>query len=190
MTKRVLAPAPTFAIALVALATASTAQAQQQACIAAADLGDSVLYAMPIAYDAVSTSCAKQLKRDGFMATGGDAFIEKFRAKQDSAWPGAFRLLKSLMAKEAAGEAGSGADMTAMIAALPEESLRPFVDGIVGQKLAEEIKPDSCGKIERGMELLSPLPVENVAGLMAFIFEIAEVKEPAICGAASAGKAK
>lgn len=186
MTKRVLAPA----LAVVALATATTVQAQQQTCIAAADLGDSVLYAMPIAYDSVGTTCAKQLKRDGFMATGGDAFIEKFRAKQDSAWPGAFRLLKSFMATEASGEAGSDADMTAMIAALPEESLRPFIDGIVGQKLAAEIKPESCAKIERGMELLSPLPAENVAGLVAFILEIAEVKEPAICGATSTGKAK
>ncbi|MFN4019189.1 MAG: hypothetical protein ACK4IC_01580 [Erythrobacter sp.] len=186
MIKRVLAPA----LAVVALATATTAQAQQQTCIAAADLGDSVLYAMPIAYDAVGTTCAKQLKRDGFMATGGDAFIEKFRAKQDSAWPGAFRLLKSFMATEAAGETGSDAELNAMIAALPEESLRPFVDGIVGQKLAAEIKPGSCTKIERGMELLSPLPAENVAALVAFILEIAEVKEPAICGAASTGKAK
>ncbi len=186
MTKRVLAPA----LAFVALATATTAQAQQQTCVAAADLGDTVLYAMPIAYDAVSTACASQLGRDGFMAKGGDAFIEKFRARQNSAWPGAFRLLKTFMAKDAAGEAKSGTDMTAMIAALPEESLRPFVDGLVGQMIAGEIKPDSCGKIERGMELLSPLPVENVAGLMTFIAEVADLKEPAICGAAPARKSK
>ncbi len=186
MTKRVVAPA----LAFVALATATTAQAQQQTCVAAADLGDSVLYAMPIAYDAVSTACASQLQRDGFMAKGGDAFIAKFRTRQDSAWPGAFRMIKTFMAKDSATEGGSGADMTAMIAALPEEALRPFVDGLVGQMIAGEIKPDSCGRIERGMELLSPLPVDNVAGLMTFIFEVAEVKEPAICGAAPAGKAK
>lgn len=186
MTKRVIAPA----LAVLALATATTAQAQQQTCVAAADFGDTMLYAMPIAYDAVSTTCAAHLKRDGFMAKGGDAFIAKFRDRQDSAWPGAFRLLKTFMAKQSGDKAGSGADISAMIAALPEQSLRPFVDGLVGQMLAEEIKPASCGKIERGLELLSPLPVENVAGLMAFIAEIAEIKEPAICGVTPSAKAK
>jgi hypothetical protein len=184
MTKRVIAPA----LAVLALATATTAQAQQQACVAPADLGDTVLYAMPLAYDAVSTACKRELKADGFMARDGDTFIAKFRDQQNKAWPGAFRLLKTFMAKDAGAAAGSGADMSAMIAALPEESLRPFVDGLVGQMIAGEIKPDSCGKIERGMELISPLPVENVAGLMTFIMELAEIKEPAICGAAPAAK--
>ena len=184
MTKRAFASA----LALVALATAHTAQAQQQTCVAAADLGDTVLYAMPIAYDAVSTTCARQLKADGFMARGGGKFIDNFRARQDSAWPGAFRLLKTFMAQNNAEKGGTDTDMTAMIAALPEESLRPFVDGLVGQMIAKEIKPDSCGKIERGLELLSPLPVDNVAGLMSFIAELADLKNPSICPADAAGR--
>jgi hypothetical protein len=77
-----------------------------------------------------------------------------------------------------------------MIAALPEESLRPFVDGLVGQMIAGEIKPDSCGKIERGLELLAPLPPENVAGLFAFIAELTELKNPPICGANPPAAAK
>lgn len=179
MKTRVVAPG----LAVLALATATTAQAQAQTCVQAADLSDTVLYAMPIAYDAVSTTCAKQLKRDGFIARNGDTFIEKLRARQNTAWPGAFRLLKTFMAKDAGGEAKSGTDMTAMIAALPEESLRPFVDGMVGQMIAGEIKPDSCGKIERGMELLSPLPPENIGGLLAFVLELSDMKSPALCPA-------
>ena len=70
-----------------------------------------------------------------------------------------------------------------MIAALPESSLRPFVDGLVGQMIAGEIKPDSCDKIERGMELLSPLPPENIAGLLAFVAELSDIKNPEICPA-------
>lgn len=186
MTKRIFAPA----LALAALATATTAQAQQQACVNAADLGDAVLYAMPIAYDAVGTSCARQLKSDGFIARDGSRFVERFRAKQDKAWPGAFRLIKSFMANEGAEAGGSNGDMAAMIAALPEESLRPFVDGLVGQMIAEEIKPDSCGKIERGMELLAPLPADNLAGLFAFVAELADLKNPSICGANPPAAAK
>jgi len=56
--------------------------------------------------------------------------------------------------------------------------------------IAKEIKPDSCGKIERGLELLSPLPVDNVAGLMTFIAELADLKNPPVCSTVSATTAK
>ena len=182
MTPRLIAPM----LALTALATAQTASAQQQACVEAADLGDAVVYAMPIAYDAVRTACANRLARDGFIATRGDAFITDFRARQDSAWPGAFRLLKIFMANDAKDSAASDKEMLALISALPEDALRPFVDGLVGQMIVGEIKGDSCAKIERGVELISPLPTDNVGGLFAFVAEMADLKNPPVCAATSA----
>lgn len=183
---RMIAPA----LALAALATAQAAQAQQPMCVAAADLSDAAAYAMPIAFDAAQSACANRLPRDGFVATKGEAFIAKFRAGQDKTWPGAFRLIKTFMADETSQAEGPGDEFKAMIAALPDEALRPFVDGIVGQMIAGEIKGDSCTKIERGLELISPLPTENVGGLVAFIAELADLKNPAICGSALAVMAK
>lgn len=181
MINRIIAPA----FALAALASAQAAQAQQQPCVAAADLSDAVVYTMPIAFDAARNACANRLTREGFMANGGEQFIADFRSRQNASWPGAFRLLKVFMADESRAGAAD-MDMTAMIAALPEDSLRPFVDGMVGQMIAQEIKGDSCAKIERGLELISPLPTDNVGGLFAFIAEVAEMKSPTICGAAPA----
>lgn len=178
MNSRIFAPA----LALAALATAQTAQAQQPACVPSADLGDAAVYAMPIAFDAVQTACANRFTRDGFMATGGEAFITEFRVRQDKAWPGAFRLIKTFMAGEDGAEASFDENFGAMLASLPEEALRPFVDGLVGQMIATEIKGDSCAKIERGLELIAPLPTDNVAGLLAFIAEMADLKNPPICG--------
>ncbi|HSJ78876.1 MAG TPA: hypothetical protein VK913_09110 [Erythrobacter sp.] len=180
MNLRLIAPT----LALAALASAQTAQAQQQACVAAADLGDAVVYAMPIAFDAARTACANRLTNNGFMATGGEDFIATFRGGQDKAWPGAFRLLKTFMADDANAVGGANADMGAMLTALPEDALRPFVDGLVGQMIAGEIKGESCSKIERGLALIAPLPPENVGGLFAFIAEIADLKSPPICGSA------
>lgn len=176
MTTRIIAPV----LALAALATAHTAQAQQQTCVAAADLGDAVIYSMPIAFDAAQNACANRWSRDGFAAREGEAFITNFRTGQDKAWPGAFRLLKTFMADKADG--GDDDNINAMIGALPEDALRPFVDGLVGQMIAKEIKGDSCNTIERGLELISPLPTDNVGGLFAFIAEIADLKNPPICG--------
>ena len=186
MTSRWIAPA----LGLIALGTAQTAAAQQQTCVRAADLGDAVVYAMPIAYDAMRNACANRLARDGFIATKGDAFVGNFRTRQNAAWPGAFRLLKVFMASDTAGATGSGSDMVAMISSLPEESLRPFVDGLIGQMIAGEIKGDDCGKIERGVELISPLPTDNVGGLFAFIAEMADLKNPEICPTAAEAKTK
>lgn len=176
MNTRFLAPA----LALAAMTTAQAAQAQNQACVASEDLGDAVVYAMPIAFDAAQNACANRLSKTGFMATQGEAAIAPFRAGQDQAWPGAFRMLKTFMESKG-GDTDPG--MTAMIASLPAESLRPFVDGLAGQMIAEQIKGDSCAKIERGLALIAPLPTDNVGGLVAFIAELADLKDPPICGA-------
>ena len=170
-------------LAIAALAQASAAQAQQP-CVPPADLGDTIIYALPIAYDAARTSCAKQFARDGFVMRGGDKFIAGFRARQNAAWPGAMRTVQALINAQQAEGKGGDVDLAALAKSLPPEALRPLVDGFMGQMIAGEIKPEACGKIERAMELLSPLPVDNVAGLMGFMLEIADVKEPSICPAA------
>ncbi|MFN3988801.1 MAG: hypothetical protein ACK4IS_00935 [Erythrobacter sp.] len=174
-------------LALAALAQASAAQAQQ-ACVPPADLGDTIIYTLPIAYDAARTSCAKEFARDGFVARSGEKFIAGFRARQNAAWPGAMRTLQAFLAGQQNGGKGSDLDMAALVKSLPPEALRPLVDGLMGQMIADEIKPETCGKIERGLELMSPLPVDNVAGLMGFMLELADLKEPSICPADLAKK--
>ncbi len=171
-------------LALAALASAQTAQAQEQeqGCVEPADLSDAVVYAMPIAFDAARTACANRLTRGSFMATEGDNYIAQFRSQQDKAWPGAFRMIKTFMADENKGGAdASSADIGTMIASMPEGALRPFLDALIGQMIAEEIKPDSCAKIERGLELISPLPTNNVGALVAFIIEVSDIKNPPVC---------
>lgn len=179
MIRRFIAPALGFA----ALTSSQAAMAQQQACVAPTDLSDAVVYAMPIAYDAARNACANRLSRDGFMAMNGDAYIAPFRDGQSKAWAGAFRFLKTFMDKDGGGQGAVGGDMGAMLASMPEEALRPFVDALVGQMIAAEIKGDTCGKIERGMELLSPLPRENMGGLIAFLAEMTDMKNPPVCAA-------
>lgn len=183
MTRRIFPPLA----ALAALASAQAAQAQQQACVAAGDLADAVTYAMPLAYDAVRTTCTNRLARGGFIATRGDAYMDQFRSRQNSAWPGAFRVLKSFMAGEDKGDgAAGGTDITRLVAGMPESTIRPFVDGLIGQMIAEEIKPADCGKIERGLEVVSPMPAENVGPLVGFLFEVSGMKNPEVCSAAAA----
>jgi hypothetical protein len=165
---------------LAALGSAEVAQAQQPVCVQPADLNDAIIYAVPLAYDAAMRSCASSYATDSFMRTGAPTFVEEFRALQDDTWPGAMRFMQTFMTADA--EDSGDAAITAMIASLPEENLRPFVDGIVVEMLGSEIKGDSCDPIAEGMELLSPLPAENVGGLVALIADLAKVDNPPICG--------
>ncbi|MEM9310892.1 MAG: hypothetical protein AAGA34_05535 [Pseudomonadota bacterium] len=169
---------PTLAVA--ALASAQAAQAQQ-ACVAPEDAADAVIYAMPMAYDATLKACDKELSADSFLQSAdGENFIEPYRGQQDERWDGTFRFLKVFISAQAEdGDDGIGE----MISAMPEESLRPFVDGIMGQLLADQIKPDTCNKIDRGVELMSPLPAENLSGLVAFIVELVDLDNPPVCRA-------
>lgn len=168
------------ALAFNALGSAQAAQAQQ-ACVAPEDAADAVVYAMPAAYDATLKRCKSEFSKESFLTSAdGSNFAEQFRTQQDERWAGTFRFLKVFISAQSEGEGDNG--MGEMIAAMDEEALRPFVDGILGQMIGEQIKTDTCGKIDEGAQLLSPLPAENVGGLVAFILGLIDLDNPPICG--------
>jgi len=173
--KNIRAKSAAFGLALAALAQPQVALAQQ--CIEQRDVTEGVIYAMPLIVDGFRAKCGTELAADGFLATEGDAFLAPFRARQNAAWPAALRLFNQF------GSSGKGADdgTAAMISQLPESALRPFLDALIQQMIATEIKVDDCGKIERGIALLAPLPPENIGGLASFLFDVAKVQNPTIC---------
>jgi hypothetical protein len=167
----------TFATALALAAIAQPQVALAQQCVEQADVRDGVIYAMPLLVDGFRAKCGAQLAADGFFAVEGESFAAPFRARQNETWPGALRLFNQF---GAAGKSGDSAT-AAMIGQLPESALRPFLDALIQQMVATEIKTEDCGKIERGVSLLAPLPPENIGGLASFLFEMAKVDNPTVC---------
>lgn len=172
--KHVFAKTCAAGLTLCALAQPQMAMAQQ--CVDQDDFSDMVQYAMPLVADAFVVKCESQLSPDGFFATRGDEFLAPFRANQDDHWPATLRVLKVFGSKDS-----EDAGPMAMIESLPEEALRPFVDAIVGTMIAAELKVKDCGKIERGVALMAPLPPENVGDLFSFLVDMAGVKNPSVC---------
>ena len=170
-------------LAFAALASSQAASAQE-ACVAPEDLSDTITYAVPILYEAMKTPCGTEFAANPFMSVEGEAFVERFRVQQDAAWPGTLRLLRVFMTQQS-GE-GEQDQMIEMVASLPDEALRPIVDMIVAQmvneRLASEIQPTTCADVAEVMELLAPLPPENISNLATFIARQAELDEPSICG--------
>ncbi len=164
--KHLITKSGAAALALCALTQSQMAMAQS--CISEEDLSSAVRYSMPAIVSAVSGECSAELPADGFFATQSNAFLAPYVAQQDANWPGTLRVIKSF------GSNDESPIDTAMFDALPESALRPFVDAIITTMLAKEIKPDQCGKIERGMELIAPLPPENIGGLIGFVVSMVE----------------
>ena len=166
-------------LCLAALSQHEVAVAQKNAtCVERADLADGVTYAIPMLMKAVRSKCGTTLSDSGFMATKGDAFVKPFADRQSAIWPGALRLLMTF-----AGSDKEAKEVSGMFRDLPPETVRPLFDAIIEQKVAKDIKLADCARIERGVELLAPLPVENIGGLVTFLVEMAKVKNPELCPA-------
>jgi hypothetical protein len=169
------------ALAVTALASAQGAAAQQ-ACVQAEDLSDTITYAMPAVFGAVQAPCSAIFAENEFMTNEAGAFVDQFRSIGDAAWPGTLRLLKVFMTS---GE-NAGDGMAEAVAQMPDDALRPLVDVILTQmveeRLTTDMKVSTCSDIAEAMELLAPLPPENIAGLAAFLARQADLKNPQICG--------
>lgn len=122
-------------------------------------------YGLPVAFDGFRQRCASQLSPDGFVMINEGRLEQKFAQGAQNAWPEAKSVLLNIASRDSDGA-------SEMLAGLPDEALRPFVDGMVANLVAQEIKPEQCSDIERGLELLDPMPVENLAGLIGFIVEM------------------
>lgn len=120
-------------------------------------------FALPSALGGAIKGCKPHLSANGYFATRGNEFLDRYAARKDGNWP---------MAKAAFLKLGGNGDakMADTFSKLPDEAVKPFVEAMVGELVGSEIKPDQCKAIERGVRLLAPLPPENTAELVSFIF--------------------
>ena len=170
----------TFA-GLAALGSAQAAAAQANPpCITEREIAQLAIYAVPSLVEGVRGKCARTLSANGFLATRGDAFAAKYAALQAESWPGAKSAITKFAAPKAKGEAAEG---FATIAGLPDDAVRPLVDALISQKIGEEIEPKDCAKIERAMQLLSPIGPRDSGALIGFVFSLVKPDDARVCPA-------
>lgn len=171
------------AIAAAAIAAMVPAQIQAQApgvCLTEAELADVIVYATPAVVTGVRGKCAKTLAPGGFIAAKGNTFSAKYAALQGATWPTAKSAIIRLLGAKA-GASAQGKDMLAMVASLPDESVRPLVDTLVAQKIGESVKVGDCAKAERAMQLASVMAPRDNAALMAFVLANSGSKDLPVC---------
>jgi len=154
-----------FALLAAAALVQSQAAAAQAQCLTEPELSGMAGFTLPSVLQGVMTKCQPSLSPHGFFATRGDAMIARYAQDKDAAWPAA---------KAAFMKFGADKDDKTMkqVARLPDDKLKPFVEGMVEQMVGDEIKPSSCVAIERVAGLLDPLPATNTAQLVGFILAL------------------
>lgn len=134
-----------------------TAQAAQP-CLTPAEASSLAAYALPAAINGTTKRCAPSLAPTAFLRKGGAELATRYAARKAQNWPAA---------KAAFLKIGGKDDASTLLASLPDPSLQQMLDAIIEGMVAQEIPTERCGAIDRVIGLLSPLPAQNTAELIA-----------------------
>ena len=164
-------------LAICALSHAQVAQAKD--CIAASDVSDAVVYIVPVAHSAFTEKCEAKLENDGFVARRGGEFVAPFREMHSKTWPGAYRALTHFIR-----DAEQKKQLSQFMTSMPPEAASAFFDAVIKMEIVKGIKIEDCGKIERMIEPLAPLPPRNFGqAVAAFVDLVPRKKPPQVCAA-------
>ncbi|MEJ2408551.1 MAG: hypothetical protein P8Y58_09370 [Novosphingobium sp.] len=144
--------------------------AAEPVCLTRTEATSLVTYALPQAINGTAKRCAPVLPANAFLRQHGSDLAARYAMQKARYWPNA----KPAFVKAIGPDAASSID------SLPDDTKRQladtFVEGFVSQKIALK----SCDKLDIAIDLLSPLPPENTAGLIALAMEVASNAEPTL----------
>jgi len=144
-------------------APSASAQVPAQLDLTEDEMGVFARLAMPTAFRSLQTKCNTVLDADAYMYASGDALHRRLTQTSEAAWPGASRMIARVAAR------GNPA-MGEVLAGMPADSLRPFVNEMVAGMVTTRVQANQCERIDRVLALLEPLPPENLAELVAFAY--------------------
>jgi len=150
-------PATLAALALAILP--GLAQAAEPPCLSAGEFASLAGYTMPSIISGTTQRCAATLPPGAYLRTSGGELSARYARRKAGEWPGA----KSAFLKLAAGSP----DTARIFQTMPDESLQKVVDAMVEGMVSQQIPLERCTAIDRIVRLLSPLPPENTAELIA-----------------------
>jgi hypothetical protein len=147
--------------ALAAIVSApGIAAAQTAPCLTPGEVTALSTYALPGAIGSAARTCAPTLPADAFLPTRGAEMATRYEPGKQRAWPAA-RAAFLKMSQSTSPEAAM------LFATMPDDSLRPLADAALAGIVSSKLKPEACPTLDRALALLSPLPAENTAELIA-----------------------
>lgn len=147
--------AATVAPAAVASAASQENADRETGCVTRPQLEGLITYALPAIIEQVARVCTATLGPDAFLRASGGQLATRYRADNEKYWPMARSAVTALAGQDVSG--------------LGEETEKTLVNSLVATAIATAIKPGDCGDVNEAIELLSPLPAENVGRLTAML---------------------
>ncbi|MFC0203079.1 hypothetical protein [Novosphingobium soli] len=161
------------AAALVLAITPGLASAAEPACLTKDEATALIAYALPQAINGTARRCAPSLPADAFLRKQGGQLAARYAGQKERYWAKA----KPAFLKTLGPQSGGSGNL---VANLPDDTLRQLADVFVEGFVEQRIAPKSCTKLDLAIDLLSPLPPENTAGLIALTMEVASAADPRI----------
>lgn len=141
------------ALALALAATFATPAAAAQPCLTQNEAETIALVALPDLIRETGRVCAATLPAVSLIRKPTGAFIAKYRAAADRAWPDARLAIAKL------------SDPSVSLL-LQSDYARPVLTALMVPLLVGRITPSDCPTIDRFATLVEPLPARNTAGLV------------------------
>ncbi len=146
------------------------AAAAEPVCLTRTEATSLVAYALPQAISGTAKRCAPVLPANAYLRRHGGDLAARYATQKAKYWPNAKPAFMKALGPDAAGTVGNLPDDTT------QQLANTFVEGFVSQQIALK----SCDKLDIAIDLLSPLPPENTAGLIALTMEVASTAEPKV----------
>jgi hypothetical protein len=147
-----------MAIALVTLP--ALAQAAEPPCLTTAEFTSLSAYALPSVVAGATQRCAATLPRNAWLTRNGTQLSARYASAQAAHWPAAKAAFLKL-------SGASNADAANVLKSMPDESQRQMADGFISGLVGQQLPTDRCGAVDRLLRLLSPLPPQNTAEIIA-----------------------
>lgn len=153
---------------LLACTPGVAAAATGPVCLTRTEATALLTYALPQAINGTTKRCTAVLPDKAFLRRHGSGLAARYATQKAKYWPNAKPAFMKALGPDAAGAIGN----------LPDETTRQLADTFVEGFVAQQIALKSCDKLDFAIDLLSPLPPENTAGLIALTMEMASAAEP------------
>ena len=144
-------------------ASASAAQAQvSSTCITHDEARALFAYAIPQAIEGVAGACKASLPATAFLPSQSAAMVARLKSAGSANWGSA----------KAAFLKMGGKDGARTLATMPDSALEPFVAAAFSSVVTQGVKPKDCGKIDRFVAALAPLPPGHAAELITSLIAL------------------
>lgn len=148
--------------ALAITAAPVSARAAEPPCLTPAEFTSLSSYALPSIITGTAQRCATSLPPGAWLNRNGDRLAARYAQNRADVWPAAKAAFVKLSSRS-----GGGGDAANFIRTLPDATQQQMLDALISGMVVQQLPPSRCDVVDQMVRVLSPLPPENAAELIA-----------------------